>query len=111
MDFLGLEKQFDLGWVTSFRSPENRAIQVNLVSGDASAPPSASPAAQGLILKLRTLPWRATVITGRDLRHPESVPSRVYGALVRAGYRGPAPRLSMMWKAWFRHASEGLGRF
>jgi uncharacterized glyoxalase superfamily protein PhnB len=38
IDFLGLEKQFDLGWVASFRSPENRAIQVNLVSGDASAP-------------------------------------------------------------------------
>jgi uncharacterized glyoxalase superfamily protein PhnB len=37
VDFLGLEKQFDLGWITSFRSPENRAIQVSLVSGDASA--------------------------------------------------------------------------
>jgi catechol 2,3-dioxygenase-like lactoylglutathione lyase family enzyme len=38
VDFLGLEKQFDLGWVVSFRSPENPAIQVSLVSGDASAP-------------------------------------------------------------------------
>lgn len=38
VEFLGLEKQFDLGWVASFRSPENRAIQVSLVSGDASAP-------------------------------------------------------------------------
>jgi catechol 2,3-dioxygenase-like lactoylglutathione lyase family enzyme len=38
VDFLGLEKQFDLGWVASFRSPENSAIQVNLVSADASAP-------------------------------------------------------------------------
>ncbi|HEX6116995.1 MAG TPA: VOC family protein [Solirubrobacterales bacterium] len=38
VDFLGLKKQFDLGWVASFRSPENRAIQVSLVSGDASAP-------------------------------------------------------------------------
>jgi uncharacterized glyoxalase superfamily protein PhnB len=38
VDFLGLEKQFDLGWVGSFRSPENRSIQVSLVSGDASAP-------------------------------------------------------------------------
>ncbi|HEY1277312.1 MAG TPA: VOC family protein [Thermoleophilaceae bacterium] len=36
--FLGLQKQFDLGWVASFRHPENRAIQVSLVSGDASAP-------------------------------------------------------------------------
>ena len=38
VDFLGLKEQFDLGWVASFRSPENPAIQVSLVSGDASAP-------------------------------------------------------------------------
>ena len=38
VDFLGLEKEFDLGWITSFRSPDNRSIQVSLVSGDASAP-------------------------------------------------------------------------
>src|SRR5215218_2736270 len=38
LGFLGLEKAFDLGWVASFRSPANRAIQVNLVSEDASAP-------------------------------------------------------------------------
>ena len=37
-EFLGLEPQFDLGWVASFRSPDNPAIQVSLVSGDASAP-------------------------------------------------------------------------
>jgi predicted enzyme related to lactoylglutathione lyase len=37
-DFLGLEKAFDLGWVASFRSPENNAVGVSLVSGDASAP-------------------------------------------------------------------------
>ena len=36
-DYLGLKKQFDLGWVASFRSPENRSIQVSLVSADASA--------------------------------------------------------------------------
>jgi len=41
-DFLGLEKEFDLGWVASFRSPDNRAIQVSLVSGDASAPEDAA---------------------------------------------------------------------
>jgi catechol 2,3-dioxygenase-like lactoylglutathione lyase family enzyme len=35
--FLGLEKAFDLGWVASFRSPENPSVQVSLVSGDASA--------------------------------------------------------------------------
>lgn len=37
VDFLGLRKQFDLGWVASFRSPTNRAIQA-LGTGDASAP-------------------------------------------------------------------------
>ncbi len=37
-DFLGLRKEFDLGWVASFRSPDNRAIQVSLVTGDATAP-------------------------------------------------------------------------
>jgi hypothetical protein len=38
IDFLGLEKEFDLGWITSCRSPENRSIQVSLVPGGASAP-------------------------------------------------------------------------
>jgi len=51
--------------------------------------------------RLEALGWCVVVITARDLRHPESVPSRVHGALVRAGYRGPAPRMSMMWKTWF----------
>ncbi|TFV90644.1 VOC family protein [Blastococcus sp. CT_GayMR16] len=37
-EFLGLEKQFDMGWVASFRSPSNPSVQVSLVSGDASAP-------------------------------------------------------------------------
>lgn len=40
--FLGLEPQFDLGWVASFRSPDNSAIQVSLLSGDASAPEDAA---------------------------------------------------------------------
>jgi uncharacterized glyoxalase superfamily protein PhnB len=42
VDFLGLRQEFDLGWVTSFRSPENRSIQVSLVSRDASAPEDAA---------------------------------------------------------------------
>ena len=33
VDFLGLAKEFDLGWITSFRSPENPSIRVSLVSG------------------------------------------------------------------------------
>ena len=37
-EFLGLEKQFDLGWVASYTLPENRAIQVNLVTRDATSP-------------------------------------------------------------------------
>ena len=37
-EFLGLEKQFDMGWVASFRSPTNPSIQVSLVSRDATAP-------------------------------------------------------------------------
>ncbi len=37
-DFLGLEKAFDLGWIASFRDPDNRGAQVSLVSADASAP-------------------------------------------------------------------------
>jgi uncharacterized glyoxalase superfamily protein PhnB len=41
-DFLGLEKDLDLGWVASFRSATDPAVQVSLVAGDASAPePSA----------------------------------------------------------------------
>jgi catechol 2,3-dioxygenase-like lactoylglutathione lyase family enzyme len=38
VDFLGLEKAFDLGWIASFRSPDSRGAQVSLVSSDASAP-------------------------------------------------------------------------
>jgi len=41
-EFLGLEKQFDLGWVASFRSPENPAIQVTLVGKDETAPEQSS---------------------------------------------------------------------
>jgi 4-hydroxy-2-oxoheptanedioate aldolase len=35
--FLGLRKQFDMGWVASFRSSTNPSVQVSLVSGDATA--------------------------------------------------------------------------
>ncbi len=41
-DFLGLQKQFDMGWVASFRSPTNPSVQVSLVSGDATAPEQSS---------------------------------------------------------------------
>jgi catechol 2,3-dioxygenase-like lactoylglutathione lyase family enzyme len=37
VEFLGLEKAFDLGWIASFRSPGNPAAQVSLVGGDAAA--------------------------------------------------------------------------
>ena len=32
-EFLGLEKQFDLGWVASFRSKTHPSVQVSHVSG------------------------------------------------------------------------------
>ncbi|MFD9737281.1 VOC family protein [Umezawaea sp. NPDC059074] len=37
-EFLGLKKEFDMGWIASFRSPTHPGAQVSLVSGDASAP-------------------------------------------------------------------------
>jgi catechol 2,3-dioxygenase-like lactoylglutathione lyase family enzyme len=37
VDFLGLQKAFDLGWIVNFRSAENRSVQVSLVSADATA--------------------------------------------------------------------------
>jgi len=41
-EFLGLRKEFDLGWVASFRSPDNPGAQVSLVSGDPTAPEPSS---------------------------------------------------------------------
>ena len=41
-EFLGLRKEFDLGWVASFRSPTNPSVQVSLVSGDPTAPEQSS---------------------------------------------------------------------
>jgi len=40
--FLGLRKEFDLGWIASFRSPANPAVQVSLVGTDATAPEQSS---------------------------------------------------------------------
>jgi hypothetical protein len=37
VSFLGLEKAFGLGWIADFRSPDNPAAHVRLVSGDATA--------------------------------------------------------------------------
>ena len=45
-EFLGLEKQFDLGWVASFRSKTHPSVQVSLVSGDASAPEQSAMSVQ-----------------------------------------------------------------
>ncbi|GAA1315759.1 glyoxalase [Pseudonocardia xinjiangensis] len=41
-EFLGLRKEFDMGWVASFRSPTNPTVQVSLVSGDRTAPEPSS---------------------------------------------------------------------
>jgi predicted enzyme related to lactoylglutathione lyase len=35
---LGLERSFDLGWITGFRSPSNPTAQLSLLSRDATAP-------------------------------------------------------------------------
>ena len=41
-EFLGLRKQFDLGWVASFGSTTDSSVQVHLVARDASAPEQSS---------------------------------------------------------------------
>lgn len=45
-DFLGLRKEFDLGWVASFRSPSHPNVQVTLVSEDPTAPEPSSLSVQ-----------------------------------------------------------------
>jgi len=40
-DFLGLQRGNDLGWIVTYLSPENRNIQISLVSHDATAPEDA----------------------------------------------------------------------
>ena len=41
-DFLGLRKEFDLGWVASFRSPTNPSVQVTIVGEDPTGPEPSS---------------------------------------------------------------------
>ena len=38
VDVLGFEVGMDMGWITSFVSPDNPTAQVNLLTRDASAP-------------------------------------------------------------------------
>ena len=40
--FLGLRKEFDLGWVASFRSPTNPSVQVTIVGKDPTGPEPSS---------------------------------------------------------------------
>lgn len=37
-DVLGLRKDMDMGWIATFRAPDNPSAQVSLMTGDASAP-------------------------------------------------------------------------
>lgn len=37
-DFLGLEPAMDLGWIVSYRSPENPMVQISIISRDETAP-------------------------------------------------------------------------
>ena len=48
--------------------------------------------------------WRVIVATDEDLRHPRSVPWRVYTALKARGYDGRAPLMNETWMRWFAHA-------
>jgi len=41
-EFLGLRKEFDLGWVASFRSPTNPSVQVTIVGQDPTGPEPSS---------------------------------------------------------------------
>lgn len=52
--------------------------------------------------RLESLGWRVVVITAEDLKRPESIPWRVHAALRDVGWRGNAPRTSIMWQRWFR---------
>ncbi len=37
-DFLGLEPALDLGWIVSYRSPDNPTAQVSVITRDETAP-------------------------------------------------------------------------
>lgn len=37
-DFLGLEPAMDLGWIVTYRSPDNPAVQVSIIAQDQTAP-------------------------------------------------------------------------
>lgn len=66
-DFLGLEKQFDLGWVASFRSPTNPSVQVTIVSDDPTAPePSAMSINVSDVAEMEARARRA----GLEIVHP-----------------------------------------
>ena len=54
--------------------------------------------------ELEALGWRVIVVTAEDLRHPRSVPWRIYAALKDRGYRGPRPALNETWTRWFAPA-------
>jgi catechol 2,3-dioxygenase-like lactoylglutathione lyase family enzyme len=66
-DFLGLRKQFDLGWVTSFRSPTNPSIQVSLVSDDPTAP---EPSAMSVAVADVDAAYTDALSRGYEIVHP-----------------------------------------
>src|SRR4051812_25068827 len=37
-DFLGLETAMDMGWIVTYRSPDNPAVQLSIIPRDESAP-------------------------------------------------------------------------
>lgn len=46
---------------------------------------------------LEALGYRLFVITAEDLRHPRSIPMRVFAALEARGYEGPKPVMDASW--------------
>ena len=66
-EFLGLEKQFDLGWVASFRSPTNPSIQVSLVAGD---PTAAEPSAMSVAVPDVDAAYAEAQRRGYEIVHP-----------------------------------------
>jgi predicted enzyme related to lactoylglutathione lyase len=66
-DFLGLRKQFDLGWVASFRSPTNPSIQVSLVAGDPTAP---EPSAMSVAVADVDAAYTDALSRGYEIVHP-----------------------------------------
>jgi hypothetical protein len=66
-EFLGLKPEFDLGWVVSFRDPNNRSARVSLVSADGTAP-------EDSVMTVRVADVDAAHVRARELATRSSTP-------------------------------------